>query len=120
MKNFTVKPKKKLTVTSLTSLKDEGFYRDHETVGLYVQISYRQHADKRDATHVVTRSCVYRYRSPITGKGRWMGLGPCDLIGIHEARELAREARRLVIKGIDPIDDRHSKIEEKRQAAIKE
>src|SRR5262249_17524912 len=47
-------------------------------------------------------------------------LGSCEVIGIAEARELARAARRLVTLGADPIDYRNDKSEQDRQAAIKE
>jgi integrase len=35
-----------------------------------------------------------------------MGLGDVDLVTLAEAREAARDARRLIAQGIDPIDDR--------------
>jgi integrase len=35
-----------------------------------------------------------------------MGLGPLDLVPLAEARELARDARRLLLAGRDPIDER--------------
>jgi integrase len=40
------------------------------------------------------------------GQERWMGLGALDLFSLAEAREKAREARRLLWEGIDPIDAR--------------
>lgn len=46
------------------------------------------------------------------------GLGPLYTFGLAEARELAREARQLVRKGIDPIDARKAKrIQEELEAA---
>jgi integrase len=106
---------KKLTAMSLNALTAEGLHRDPDCTGLYVQVT-----NKRGANVGVTRSWLYRYRSPITKKDRAMGLGPCEVIGIAEARELARSARRLVTLGADPIDYRNDKIEQDRQAKIKE
>jgi integrase len=103
---------KKLTALSLGSLKTEGYHRDRECVGLYVQVRPKTSGEG------VVRSWLYRYKSPITRKGRWMGLGSCDVIGIHEARDLARAARRLVTLGADPIDYRNAKTEADRQAAL--
>ena len=42
-----------------------------------------------------------------------MGLGPVDLVSLAEARELARDARRLLLEGRDPIEERRAQ----RQAA---
>jgi integrase len=111
---------KKLTVMSLNALTAEGLHRDPDCTGLYVQVTYKRHGTEYSAENGVTRSWVYRYRSPITKKGRAMGLGSCEVIGIAEARELARAARRLVTLGADPIDHRKDKNEQDRQAAIKE
>src|SRR5215471_3987647 len=100
MKKRTEKPAdekpKKLTALSLASIKEEGFHRDPDCTGLYVQVSFKQVGDSRDAANGFVRSWVYRFKSPITGKGRYMGLGSCDCIGIHRARELARAARKIV------------------------
>jgi integrase len=103
---------KRLTALSLGSLKREGYYRDRETTGLYVQVRPKTNGGG------FVKSWLYRFKSPITGKGRWMGLGSCDVIGIHEARDLAKAARRLVTLGADPIDRRLATIEQERQAAL--
>lgn len=52
------------------------------------------------------KSWVYRYM--LNGRAREMGLGPTHTISLSEAREMAREARRLKFDGIDPIDHRRS------------
>jgi integrase len=117
MKKRTEKPKK-LTALSLTSIKEEGFHRDPECTGLYVQVSFKQKGDTRDPSHGYVRSWVYRFKSPITGKGRYMGLGSCDCVTIHEARELARAARKIVTFGGDPIEQRIAKQTAERQAYV--
>jgi integrase len=60
-----------------------------------------------------SRSWVFRYRSPLTGKERYMGLGPApaantDKIreGLADARERADNARKLLRDGIDPLEAR--------------
>src|SRR5262249_50879304 len=111
---------KKLTALNLHSIKTEGFHRDPDCTGLYVQVSYRQQGDKRDPSHGFVRSWVYRFKSPITGKGRYMGLGSCDCVGIHRAREDARWARECVTQGYDPIEVRASERAERRQAHLQE
>ena len=58
--------------------------------------------------------------SPITRKERWMGLGSTDVIGLAEARELARAARRLVTLGADPIEKRRETIQAERDAVIRD
>jgi integrase len=59
------------------------------------------------------RSWVFRYKSPLTGKERYMGLGPApaantDKIreGLADARERADNARKLLRDGIDPLEAR--------------
>ena len=42
----------------------------------------------------------------LNGKPRAMGLGPLHTISLAEARETARECRKLIREGIDPIERR--------------
>lgn len=59
------------------------------------------------------RSWVLRYKR--NGKQREMGLGPTSLVTLAEAREDAREARRKLYRGVDPLDEREA---QKAKAAI--
>ena len=105
----------KNTTMKVKSERREGFHRDRgdgSARGLYLQVSASPHG--------VTKSWVYRFVSPVTGKRRWMGLGSCDVIGIAEARDLARAARRLVVLGADPIEHRRATVAEERQAYLRE
>src|ERR1035437_5192520 len=45
-------------------------------------------------------------RNPNHGRPREMGLGAVQTVSLAESRELAREARNLVRRGIDPIEHR--------------
>jgi integrase len=51
-----------------------------------------------------TKSWIFRYSRH--GQGRWHGLGAAHTISLAEAREKARECRKLLLDGIDPIDHR--------------
>jgi hypothetical protein len=51
-----------------------------------------------------TRAWVFRYQRD--GKARHMGLGPCSLVSLAEAREKARTARKALLDGLDPLESR--------------
>lgn len=58
------------------------------------------------------KSWVFRFTSPsgdMAGKGREMGLGSYDDVGLADAREAATKARAMVFNGTDPIADREAK-----------
>ena len=61
------------------------------------------------------KSWLYRYM--LDGRAREMGLGSLHTIGLAEARDRAREARRLCLDGIDPIDRKHAERDARRLAA---
>lgn len=64
-----------------------------------------------------TKSWLLRYMH--RGRARAMGLGPAELIGLADARERAREARRLLLDGIDPIDRRRQERQTRQLEATK-
>lgn len=67
---------------------------------LYLQVSDGNNGQRR-------RSWIFRYQ--LTGrKRRDMGLGSADTVTLKEAREVAREYRKLVKDGIDPIGHRNT------------
>jgi len=106
---------KAFTALTIKSLKTEGYHLDRgdgAARGLYVQV--------RSSEGGFTRSWLYRYKSPLTYKERWMGLGACDVIPLAEARELARSARRLVTLGADPIEKRRKTLQAEREALIRD
>jgi integrase len=118
-----VRKTKGLTPFGINALTSEGYTRDHgegAARGLYVQVALREKAGERSAEHGVSRSWIFRYTSPVTKRVRWMGLGSCDVIGLAEARNLAKAARRLVTLGVDPIEYRRSTAQAERDAALKE
>jgi Arm DNA-binding domain len=53
-----------------------------------------------------TKSWVFRFM--LAGRAREMGLGSIADVTLAEARELARDARRLCKQGVDPIEARRA------------
>jgi integrase len=72
--------------------------------GLYLQV-----------TRGGARTWIYRFM--LNRRAREMGLGPLHTVSLAEAREKARECRKLRLEGIDPIDARKAKRAEERLAA---
>jgi hypothetical protein len=95
----------KMSAVAVGKIKETGYHRDNGdggARGLYLQVSPATGGG-------VSKSWIYRYVSPVTGKPRWMGLGPADVIGLAKARELARSAREAVVLGGDPIEARRER-----------
>src|SRR5262245_5942795 len=55
-----------------------------------------------------SKQWVFRYAR--RGRLRDMGLGPVHTLTLAEAREKARDARKLLLEGIDPIDAKHARM----------
>jgi integrase len=81
----------KLTALAVDKAKRRGYYGDGG--GLFLQVSASG-----------SKSWVFRFKE--AGKLREMGLGATHTIGLAEAREKARECRRLRLDGINPIEAR--------------
>jgi len=94
-----------LTAKSIEAKKTRGRYSDGG--GLVLQISKWK-----------TKSWAFRYQQKVAGsvRDRHMGLGPVHTLSLADARERARECRGLLLKGLDPIDERKAK----RQAQLLE
>jgi integrase len=74
---------------------------------------------KKDGTGV-TKSWTLRYRRKHLGdRPRVMGLGSVHDVDLAEARELARDARKLIRQGIDPIEARRKERSEQAAATAK-
>jgi integrase len=96
----------KLSALGVAKKQDPGYYGDG--AGLWLQISKSG-----------TKSWVYRFKSPVTGKAREMGLGSLDTYSLAEARVRARDARQIIDAGRDPIDERQAEHQRIRLAAEK-
>src|SRR5262245_45486802 len=81
------------TALKVQSMKEPGRYRDSGCRGLWLQI-----------TPAGGKSWLLRFM--LNGRSRAMGLGPVELVSLADARERARDARRLLLDGKDPIEAR--------------
>jgi hypothetical protein len=71
--------------------------------GLYVQVTVGGDGNIR-------RSWLFKYLSRSQRRTREMGLGSLHDVTLGEARDRAREYRKLLSEGIDPIEYRESRI----------
>jgi integrase len=100
----------KLTATKVRGIKQPGRYGDGG--GLTLQATAT--AEKG----VVTLAWLFRFE--LDGRERWMGLGSARDVSLAEARDLAREARRLRARGIDPIAHRDAERMAARAAELRQ
>lgn len=84
----------KLSAVKVRNLVQPGRYNDGG--GLYLQV---RAADQRS----------WQFRYARNGRHHWMGLGHERDLPLAEAREKAREMRRLLLEGVDPLDARKAK-----------
>ena len=82
----------RLSPRAVASISKRGRYADGG--GLYLQISSYD-----------TKAWIYRFT--LDGNARQMGLGPLHTVTLAEAREVARECRKQLREGIDPIKHRN-------------
>ena len=68
--------------------------------GLYLQVTEAKGGG-------FNRSYLFRYDDLVTGRDRWMGGGAVHTVSLAEARDWAREQRKLRLAGIDPIAHRN-------------
>jgi integrase len=86
----------KLTALAVRRESRPGYYGDGG--GLWLQISAKYG----------TKSWVFRFKSPVTGKAREMGMGSIDTYSLAEARVRAKEMRQIIDAGRDPIAEREA------------
>jgi len=67
----------------------------------------------------LNKSWLLIFKSPVTGKQRQMGLGPLSTVGLGEARDAARECRKLLLERKDPIEERNKERASRLVAAAK-
>ena len=84
-----------VSARSVQTIKTPGYHRCGP--GLYLQV-----------TPSSTKTWVFRFKSPITGKQREMGLGSLTILNLAKARERAIECRQVTLQGLDPIDERNN------------
>ena len=84
-----------LSAKKVAKLKGEGRYHDAAVPGLYLQVTHTNTG--------IARSWLLRYELN-GGPERNMGLGSLSIFSLAQARERAREARRLLADGVDPLE----------------
>ncbi|MCJ2020128.1 integrase arm-type DNA-binding domain-containing protein [Methylobacterium sp. E-065] len=94
----------KLTALGVARLKIPGMYGDGH--GLWLQV-----------TGSGAKSWIFRFT--LRGKSREMGLGSAATFSLAEARDRARDCRKLTADGIDPIEVRRAKFQEAELEAAK-
>jgi hypothetical protein len=85
--------KEKLTLSKVEVARQPGMLNDGG--GLYLSVAKGG-----------SKSWCFRYM--LSGQRRTMGLGGVGKVDLSEARERARQYRKLVEQGIDPVDHRRS------------
>lgn len=94
----------KLSVAKVNAISKPGLHADG--LNLYLQV-----------TPAGTKSWLFRYMKDGTAKS--MGLGPVHTVTLAMAREKATEARRKLLEGIDPVEERNAILLARKAAAAK-
>lgn len=90
--------KSNFTARGIISLAKPGYHADPDNKGLYLQITKFQGS--------ITKSWIFRFSSPVTLKRREMGIGSLESLSLANARLKAFDLRRLILDGIDPLEQR--------------
>jgi len=111
--------KSQWTAKYVESIKEIGYHLDPATKGLYLQVT--------NGSRGIGRTWIFRYTSPIyrntnnAGKPRRceIGFGPLKNRSLAEARQKAFEVRRLILDGIEPLEEKKQDIKNKALAEAK-
>lgn len=82
-----------LTIKQVNAITKDGFTALGGTPGLYILV------------RGVSRSWVYRYTSPETGKPTMKSLGTCSSMTLLAARQVANDLWMKVRSGVDPVKE---------------
>lgn len=85
----------KLTALQIRNLKEPGRYSDGD--GLTLVFKGPQKGN-------------WILRTTVAGRRRDIGLGSLLLVSLKEAREIALEMRRDILRGIDPVAERQKRV----------
>ncbi len=96
----------RLSARTVVTKKHPGLHCDGG--GLYLQIAPSG-----------SKTWIFRYRSPITKKLRYMGLGSTYAVGLPKARTKAAAQRGLLSNGLDPIKARNEESARKAMEAAR-
>lgn len=90
----------RLSAVKISKANSPGLYADG--AGLYLQVAAYPAKDGER----LSKSWIFRFSRQ--RRERQMGLGSVDTLTLADARERARECRKLLLDGIDPIDHREA------------
>lgn len=96
--------RRKLSDAFIRSLAEPGKYADGEVPGLFLQVKVSLKAGK-------TASKYWRLKYRLHGKENVFAIGNYPDVGLKEARDIARAARRDVANHIAPLKAKTAKIE---------
>jgi len=110
------KKAKELSALAVSRLKAEGRYAVGGVDGLYLRIAGRS----RTWVLCVAMGTRINQAGKAVPRRLNMGLGPCQEISLTEARDKARELRKQIRNGVDPLAEKHAlKAQQERQARKK-
>ena len=92
----------KITALFVKHISRPGKYGDGGNLYLQVRKSTR-----KIPSDAVTKSWLFRYSR--FGKDVWMGLGPYPDVSLSDARNLATQERKKILKDIDPLSDKRAR-----------
>ena len=95
----------KLSALKVTKEIKPGYFGDGG--GLWLQVSKSG-----------TKSWVFRFKSPVTGTAREMGMGSINTYSLSEARSRATDVRKILDAGRDPIADRDAERQKIKLATV--
>ena len=98
-----MKTKRRLSSRTVETERRLGYHADAQQPGLYLQI--------HDGVSGITKSWIYRFTSPKSGKRREMGLGTVEIRSLADARSMVVQYRKLVLDGLDPVEEKRREVE---------
>ncbi len=104
----------KLSPAEVKNTNKPGMYGDGGGLWLHVGPNALDENGKPTKTG---KSWIFRFM--MDGKAREMGLGPVHTIGLSEARDKARDCRKLVLEGVDPLESKQAARKAKKAEAAK-
>ena len=94
--------KRKLSTRTIETERRLGYHADAQQPGLYLQVY--------SGVSGITKSWIYRFTSPKSGKRREMGLGSAEARSLAEARSIVTQYSKLVLDGLDPVEEKRREV----------
>ena len=97
-----MKTRRRLSSRTVETERRLGYHADAQQPGLYLQI--------HGGVSGITKSWIYRFTSPKSGKRREMGLGAVEIRSLADARSMVVQYRKLVLDGLDPVEEKRREV----------